>query len=387
MAVSEERAAEALRQQVAGSGGTPRLPFAVSAEPNEYRQLDWGAFLRSMALGSVLAAGVYLLISRFLPTVPRAHLGAVGRLVLVSGVLMAAALAPLVHEIGHVAGGAVVRLRFTLPTTMEDVARRTAIVVAAGPATSLALGIVALVTSYLTSVWRSPAAMSDPSLAISGIAAGAFGVCSLGIGLLTLIPGRTGHYATDGAQLLRYIRGGAAADRHITLMTMAAVATGSTRPRDWPRDLIRRLMTDGSASSDAILAESLAYYQALDDGDLPAAHRALGSVLERTIPKGRRARAPYAQEAAFYELVVRGDAAAARRWLDEELGGSIADVPMRKVLVDLLTLTDVTEAGDPAAAARARARVDEALPALATRSGVDALKAELVARRIARLRT
>jgi hypothetical protein len=130
----------------------------------------------------------------------------------------------------------------------------------------------------------------------------------------------------------------------------------------------------------------LSYYQALDDGDLQRAHQSLSTVLERTIVKGRRARAPYAQEAAFYELAVRGDASAARRWLDEELGGSIADVPMRKVLVELLTLTSVVEAGDTTAAAKARARVEEALPTLAARSGVDALKAELVARRVAELR-
>jgi hypothetical protein len=373
-----------------------------------------------MALGAALTAGVYLLMSRFLPTVPRARLGAVGRLVLVTGVLLAAAVAPLVHEVGHIVGGALVRFRFTfltwgplrvaregnqlrvhlnrdlasaggialsLPTTMEDLARRTAIVAAAGPVTSLALGVVALMTSYLTGIWRSPAAMSNPALAIAGIAVGAFGVSSIGIGLLTLIPGRTGHFATDGAQLLRHVRGGSEADRHVALVTMAAVATGPTRPRDWPGALIRRLTVDDPDSSDAILAESLAYYQALDDGDLPAAHRALGSVLERTVPKGRRVRAPYAQEAAFYELAVRGDAPAARRWLDEELGGSIADVPMRKVLVNLLTLIDVANAGDAAAADRARARVDEALPALAARSGVDALKAELVARRAARLGT
>jgi hypothetical protein len=161
---------------------------------------------------------------------------------------------------------------------------------------------------------------------------------------------------------------------------------GATRPRDWPRGVIRGLTIGDPDGSDAILGESFAYYQALDDGDMRRAHQALSTVLERTIVKGRRARAPYAQEAAFYELAVRGDASAAGRWLDEELGGSIADVPMRKVLVDLMTMTKVAEAGDATATAKARSRVEDALPALAARSGVDALKAELVARRLAELR-
>ena len=419
MAVSEERAGEAVREQVGASATTPPLPFAVSGWPNEEAKLDWPSFVRSMVLGGAVALGAYLLISRFLPTVPRAHLGSVGKLVLFAGVLSAAAVAPLVHEVGHVIGGALVRFRFaflawgpfrvareadhvrvrlnrdfalaggialSLPTTMEDLARRNAIVVAMGPAVSLVAGVVAMSVSYLTGIWRSSAAMSDPTLAITGMAAATFGLCSIGLGLLTLIPGRTGRFATDGAQLLRYVRGGAGADRHSAVVTLLAVAMGATRPRAWPRDLIHSLTTADPGGSDAILGESFAYYQALDDGDVSRAHQALSTVLERTIVKGRRARAPYAQEAAFYELAVRGDASAAGRWLDEELGGSIADVPMRKVLVELLTLTKVVEAGDATAAAKARSRIEEALPALAARSGVDALKAELVARRLAELR-
>jgi hypothetical protein len=391
----------------------------VSGWPNEEPTLDWGSFVRSMVLGGAVTLGAYFLISRFLPTVPRAHLGAAGKLVLFGGVLLAAAVAPLVHEFGHVIGGALVRFRFaflawgpfrvaregnhvrvrlnrdlalaggiamSLPTTMEDLARRNAIVVATGPAVSLVLGGVALVGSYLTGIWRSSAAMSDPTLAITGMVTATFGLCSMGLGLVTLIPGRTGRFATDGAQLLRYARGGAEADRHSAVVTLLAVAMGAARPRDWPRDLILRLTIDDPDGSDAILGESFAYYQALDDGDQSRAHQALSTVLERTIAKGRRARAPYAQEAAFYELAVRGDASAAARWLDEERAGSIADVPMRKVLIELLTLTKVVEAGDATAAAKARSRVEEALPTLAARSGVDALKAELVARRLAELR-
>jgi hypothetical protein len=371
-----------------------------------------------MLLGAGLALGAYLLMSRFLSTIPRAHLGAVGKLVLFLVVLGAAAVAPLAHEIGHVLGGMIVRFRFTLlvwgpvrvaregnqfriglnrsaalaggialslPTTMEDLARRTLVVVAMGPVTSFALGAGALGASYLTGIWRSPTAMADPALAIWGIAAGVFGVASLGIGLLTLFPGRTGRFATDGSQILRYLRGGAEGERHGELMTLLALASGGTRPRHWPRTLIRDLTTDERTGSDTILGALFVYYQALDDGDFARAHTALSAVLGRAGSTGRRARAPYAQEAAFYELTVRGDALAAERWLDEELAVGIADASLRKVLVNLLTLTKVVEVGQSTAAATARSRIDEALPLLAGRSGIDALKAELVARRVAEL--
>jgi hypothetical protein len=415
MAVPEERTGQAVRQQIGDATITPPLPFALSGTPNAQRKNGSISLVRSMLLGAGLALGAYFLMSRFLSTVPRARLGAVGKLGRFLCVLVAAAVAPLAHEIGHVLGGRIVRFRFTLlvwgplrvaregnqvrvglnrngalvggialslPTTMEDLARRTLVVVAMGPVTSVALGLASLAVSYLTGIWRTPTAMADPSLAIGGIALGAFGVSSLGIGLLTLLPGRTGRFATDGSQILRYLRGGVEAERHSELMTLVALASGGTRPRDWPRALIQRLTTDRFTSSDSILGELFAYYQALDDGDFSGAHGALSTVLERAGSTGRKARAPYAQEAAFYELTVHGDTAAAERWLDEELTVGIADVSMRKVLVNLLTLTKVVEVGQSTAAATARSRVDEALPLLAGRSGVDAVKTELIARRV-----
>jgi len=108
-------------------------------------------------------------------------------------------------------------------------------------------------------------------------------------------------------------------------------------------------------------------------------------VLERAGSTRRKARAPYAQEAAFYELTVRGDASAAECWLEEELVVGIADASMRKVLVNLLTLTRVVEVGQSTAAATARSLIGEAVPELAGRSGIDALKTELIARRVAGL--
>jgi len=371
-----------------------------------------------MLLGATVAIAAYLLMSRFLSTVPRAHLGAVGKLVLLLAVVVAAALAPLAHEIGHVLGGRIVRFRFTLlvwgplriaregdlvriglnrnaaliggialslPTTIENLGRRTLVLVIMGPATSIVLGLVALAASYLTGIWRSPTAMADPTLAIWGLAAGVFGAASLGIGVLTLFPGRTGRFATDGAQILRYLRGGFEAERHGEVMSLVALASGGIRPRDWPRAIVQRLTTDDLTGSDTVVGSLFAYYQTLDDGDFSGAHRSLSTVLERAGSAGRKPRASYAQEAAFYELTVRGDASAAERWLDEELAVGITDASMRKVLVNLLTLTRVVEVGQSTAAATARSLIGEALPELAARSGIDALKTELIARRVAGL--
>src|SRR4030095_11247014 len=113
MAVPEECATEAVRQQV--EGPAPPLEFTTAAHfaPNE-RKTDWRSLVRGMALGAVAALATYLIISRFLPTVPRAHFGPAGRVILLASVIVACAAAPLAHELGHVLGGMVVRFRFTM---------------------------------------------------------------------------------------------------------------------------------------------------------------------------------------------------------------------------------------------------------------------------------
>src|SRR4051812_17973391 len=96
-------------------GAAPLLfTSAGDAVPNARPATDWGSFFRSMILAGALALGGWLVVKRLLPTIPKAHLGAVGRLVLMVSVIGAAAIAPLVHELGHVIGGALVRFRFTM---------------------------------------------------------------------------------------------------------------------------------------------------------------------------------------------------------------------------------------------------------------------------------
>src|SRR4029453_6010243 len=118
-----------------------------------------------------------------------------------------------------------------------------------------------------------------------------------------------------------YIRGGPAVERHSALMALVGLSSGDTRPRDWPIELVRRLTVGEPSDTERTLADMYEYYQALDNYDAVRAHRALSSVLDRTLFMGRKGRAPYAQEAAFYELVMRGDAAAAELWLPAGGGG------------------------------------------------------------------
>ena len=413
MALPEERSAEAIRQQVVGSASAAPLAFTPAGDvaPNAHSQADWRSFVRSMVLGGAVALGGWYIVTRFLPTAPRAHLGAVGRRVLMVSVLVAASAAPLAHELGHVLGGVLVRFCFTmlvwgplrvvreggrirfglnrslayaggialsLPQTMEHLPRRTAVVIAMGPLTSLVLGILFLLASQRIGIWSSPAAMRNPILAILGIAAAAFGVSSLGIALVTLMPGRTGGMSSDGAQIVRFVRGGPVMERHSALLALAGLSMGPTPPRELPNALIDRLIEADATECESAMGHTLAYYKALDAGDVPRAHTALTDVLARTVPRGRKARAPYAQEAAFYELVIRGDVDAVERWLREEAMGSESEAPMRAVLLDAIVLARDSNSTDATAVTSARSRIEAALPAIAARSGADALKTELL---------
>lgn len=414
MAVPEERTAEAVRQQVRGVfEGAPPLVFvpASGARSRARREVDWLSLWRGVLLGAGAAFGGYLVATQLLPTIPKPHLDASAEATLVIGAIVAAAIAPLVHELGHVVGGLLVRFRFMmltwgpvriaregkairvglnrtfnhvggiallLPETFENLPRRTAVMIGMGPATSLVLGVAALIASYTTGIWHSAAGMSAPPRAIGGLWEAVFGVSSLGIALVTLMPGRTAGLYTDGAQILRYVRGGAAMERHCALMALAGIATGMTRPRDWPTTLIDRLTGDNDPDGGGVLARTLVYYQALDQGDVERAHASLTAVLAETATAGRRTHALYAEEAAFYELVVRGDVDATERWLGSAAPGVVADATMRGVLTDLIAVA--RDGRDAAALEAARARIEPALSTVAGRSGADALKAELVRR-------
>lgn len=54
-------------------------------------------------------------------------------------------------------------------------------------------------------------------------------------------------------------------------MALAGIATGMTHPRDWPAALIGRLTGDDGPDGGGVLARTLVYYQALDEGDLARA--------------------------------------------------------------------------------------------------------------------
>jgi hypothetical protein len=172
--------------------------------------------------------------------------------------------------------------------------------VGAGPAVSLATGAIAfMLWAPMTMLW-------------------CWGIISLVIGVGTIIPARypTG-LTTDGEKLLRAWRS-EPGDMPLTALRMMAVAV---RPCDWDPTLLAVARAESeSEGSDAIDATFLLYYWALDCGDILGARDLLQRAIDYTCGTTRWSRTTISLEvgleATLYESVWRGDAAAAREWVD-----------------------------------------------------------------------
>ena len=246
-----------------------------------------------------------------------------------------------VHELGHVIGGQIAGWRFvllivgpvmvardegglewklnkslglagglalSLPTSRSDLRRESALVVGGGPVASLALGALGVA---LGGAWA------------------VVGLVSLGIGLVTLFPGRTSGFLTDGARLLRLLRGGAPADREAALLAVLAQSLSGVRPRDWDAGLLEVAAALEDSDPMETSAHALGTTLALDAGDADAARRHLARRVALWDATPPAIRGGLAADAALFEAAVRNDAERARAWLDR--------VPPRAALADPAT--------------------------------------------------
>ena len=169
---------------------------------------------------------------------------------------------------------------------------RLALVALAGPAASLALGVVAL-DGY-------------PALAVACLVR--FLLAALPIGA-QCIP-------TDGARSLLLLAGGAPADRFFAMQRITAAQYDGVRPRAWPE----RWITDATTLRDGSAAEAMAcaaaFRRALDG----CAHDRASAFLDRALAlRATLPRAPACillADAAYFEARIHDDATRARAWLD-----------------------------------------------------------------------
>lgn len=228
--------------------------------------------------------------------------------------LLLATLVIAIHELGHLIGGLMARLRFhfyvvgplrversdydrirvtlntdvafaggvvaMLPTDMADLRRRMLFMIGGGPAASLLFGV---------------ACLAIPN-GMARIAA----VFSLLIFIATAIPMTTGGMATDGARVMRLLGAGPMAQREAALMPLVAMWGAGVPPREWPADLVQQSLAIEDGSVDEYNAYVLAYSHALDGGDTGTArsHLARARQLVEGLPDAFRP-SLYVEDAYF----------------------------------------------------------------------------------------
>ena len=243
----------------------------------------------------------------------------------------------LVHELGHVLGGKLVGFRFLLlivgplkvtggknglrfelnrnlamagglaaclPIDTRNLNRRLLVMVMGGPLASLLLGLSGV--SFFRAVFNhSPWDLLSLLL----------GLGSLAIAVVTLIPVTTSGYMTDGSQILSLLRNDATARQKALILALQGESLSGVLPRNWNRSLLAEaLVGEGDPNSQAI-AQVMAYYAALDRGEIDRA----GSHLSKALQAEDRLAKGFVEaiylEAAYFYGALRKDLASARQFL------------------------------------------------------------------------
>ncbi|HEX9935898.1 MAG TPA: hypothetical protein VGB15_02200 [Longimicrobium sp.] len=111
------------------------------------------------------------------------------------------------------------------------------------------------------------------------------------------------------------IRGGPEAEREAATLPLLSLSYNETPPRQWPRDLVERAVALQDGTSEECYANLLAYYHALDSGDLALAGRRLDRALALLEASPKAMHPGVHLEAAFFVAAHRRDAARAREHL------------------------------------------------------------------------
>lgn len=295
-----------------------------------------------LAGGVVGVAGASLLDGSALTALFRELRGQYGRggaVALMLGMLaLTFWLAVALHELGHVAGGVLARFHFLLytagplrierdgfeaplrlglnreinvlggmavlvPTEYHALRQRLAVLIAGGPLANLLVAGLA----WLGFGLAGPALLK--------LALGTLAVLSGFLFLVASVPSRAGGLVSDGARLLRLLRHDAESRREAAMFPLLGMMMAGAPPRSWPAELVGAALQPTNGSFEECQAALLAFYHALDAGDVAAAGRHVDCALALigTCPPG--VRPAFYVEAAFYEALYRRDAERAKEHL------------------------------------------------------------------------
>jgi len=331
-----------------------------------------GGMAAGAAFGAVVA--VYAMHS-----LPKLELGPAGKLGIAAALVIAFPLLVGMHELGHLLGGVAAGFRPLLfmvgplrveregerfrvklafkgalfgglaacaPTDTRDLRRRTLWLIAGGPLASFAAGVLLL---GLRSVLDAPPVADTLLLGTGAI--------SLLIWLASAIPSTAGGFYSDGARIIRLVRGGADVEREVACLAIIGLSMGGARPRDWSPELVARASAGEPDTLFGVAGRIYAYSHEVDAGRVEAARAHIEAAVAAAEVLPRQARPGLMLQAALFAARVERDAARARAFLERAAGGVMLQAHSRPLAEAAIAWAE----GDRA---RAAERLDAAEAAL-----------------------
>lgn len=264
--------------------------------------------------------------------------GSFFRLLLVGAALLL--LTSAVHELGHLLGGWLAKLRFYLlvvgpikisretgklrfglsrggafnglaaciPEKIYDLRRRMLLFALGGPVASLLLALLAGGVFY-----RLPTGV--PAWVGEGAAITA--VSSLIFFLTSMKPGTYPNgMPADGGRILMLLQNGAEARRWCALVALNSADVQGQRPRDWDETMVQQAMTGLDASSEGMMARLLVYQWAVDNGRFSQANLLLDDAFALRASRFPGAIGRFTLEKAYLLALHQNNPAEGREWLE-----------------------------------------------------------------------
>lgn len=185
----------------------------------------------------------------------------------------------------NTAGGMVI----CIPTDTQNLQKRFSIYAAGGPVASLVLALLAYGAYYWIS---STINMQHVLLQIIAYSLLIMAFLSLVIFLLTAIPMHFGGFSSDGARVLRFLRGRDRARLEILMLRIIASSTSGIRPRSLDVGTLQEALALATKlhSHFGVYLHSYLHQVAFDQHDLPLAEKHLLDYIQEAdaIPQGLR---------------------------------------------------------------------------------------------------
>ncbi len=195
-----------------------------------------------------------------------------------------------------------------VPTDPRQSASEKVCMIAAGPFASVASGVLALCAAFV-----APGQPWEPAWLLLAC----FGVASVLVGVLNLVPFQSKTSYSDGAQIYQLLSRGPWADYHRVLAVMGSTLVTPLRPRDYDIDAIKRAALQITQGSKAILLQLLASNYHLDRGEFhEAAFFFTQADQVRKNSGSDQVPSAWYTVFAFREAFLRHDAKEARVWWD-----------------------------------------------------------------------